>query len=70
MVRVSVDAPLREGYYAEGSRIVRAKAGKAYPAVQLTGIGSLRGAHNAQNAACAVAACVALGLDLPKSRKA
>ena len=32
---------------------------------QLAGIGSLRGAHNAQNAACAVAACVALGLDLP-----
>jgi UDP-N-acetylmuramoylalanine--D-glutamate ligase len=29
----------------------------------------LRGAHNAQNAACAVAACVALGLDLPTIQK-
>jgi UDP-N-acetylmuramoylalanine--D-glutamate ligase len=64
VVRVSVVAPPREGYYGEGSRILRAKAGKSYPQVQLIGIGSLRGAHNAQNAACAVAACVALGLDL------
>jgi UDP-N-acetylmuramoylalanine--D-glutamate ligase len=69
VVRVSVIAPLREGYYAEGSGILRAKAGKAYPAVQLAGIGSLRGAHNAQNAACAVAACVALGIELPAIQK-
>jgi UDP-N-acetylmuramoylalanine--D-glutamate ligase len=65
VVRVSVEAPLRDGYYAEGSRIVRACDGKALAAAELSGIGSLRGAHNAQNAACALAACVALGLDLP-----
>ena len=29
----------------------------------------MRGAHNAQNAACAVAACVALGLDLAEIQK-
>jgi len=69
VVRVSVTTPLREGYYAEGNRIVRSKEGKAYPAVQLAGIGSLRGAHNAQNAACAVAACVALGMELPDIQK-
>jgi UDP-N-acetylmuramoylalanine--D-glutamate ligase len=69
VVRVSVVAPLREGYYSEGSRILRAKGGKSYPAVQLIGIGSLRGAHNAQNAACAVAACTALGLDLAEIQK-
>ena len=69
VVRVSVLAPLRDGYYAEGSRIVRAAAGKTHPVVQLAGIGSLRGAHNAQNAACAVAACVALGIDLPAIQK-
>ena len=69
VVRVSVTGTLREGYYAEGNRIVRSKAGKAYPAAQLAGIGSLRGAHNAQNAACAVAACVALGMDLPAIQK-
>ncbi len=69
VVRVSVTGTLREGYYADGSRIVRAAAGKAFPAAQLAGIGSLRGTHNAQNAACAVAAGVALGLDLTKIQK-
>jgi UDP-N-acetylmuramoylalanine--D-glutamate ligase len=69
VVRVSVVAPLRDGYYAEGSRIVRSVAGKAYPVAQLAGIGSLRGVHNAQNAACAVAACLALKLELPAIQK-
>jgi len=31
---------------------------------ELSGIGSLRGVHNAQNAACATAAALALGLDV------
>ena len=69
VVRVSVKAPLRDGYYAEGTRILRATAGKAFAVAQLAGIGSLRGEHNAQNAACAVAACVALGLELPAIQK-
>ncbi len=69
VVRVSVLAPVRDGYYAEGTRILRATAGKAHAVAQLAGIGSLRGAHNAQNAACAVAAGVALGLDLPAIQK-
>jgi UDP-N-acetylmuramoylalanine--D-glutamate ligase len=69
VVRVSVLAPLRDGFYAEGSRILRAKDGKAFAVAQLAGIGSLRGAHNAQNAACAVAACLALGLGLPEIQK-
>jgi len=69
VMRVSVGAPLRDGYYAEGSHIMRAVAGKSYPVAQLAGIGSLRGAHNAQNAACAVAACVKLGLGLPEIQK-
>ncbi len=69
VVRVSVLAPVRDGYYAEGTRILRAAGGKAYAVAQLAGIGSLRGAHNAQNAACAVAAGVALGLGLPAIQK-
>ena len=69
LVRVSVVGPLRDGYYADGDRILRGVADKAYPAVELAGIGALRGAHNAQNAACAVAACVALGLELPAIQK-
>ena len=56
--------PLRDGFYAEGSGIMRAASGKAQLVAELEGIGSLRGAHNAQNAACAIAACLALGLEL------
>jgi UDP-N-acetylmuramoylalanine--D-glutamate ligase len=69
VVRVSVEAPLRDGYYAEGTRIMQASGGKAHAVAQLAGIGSLRGRHNAQNAACAIAACVAIGIDLPTIQK-
>src|SRR5262249_22743594 len=53
---------LADGIYAEGPRIMRAIAGKASVIADLSGIGSLRGVHNAQNAACASAAALALGL--------
>ena len=43
-----------------------AGGGSAKPVALLGGIGSLRGAHNAQNAACATAAALAVGLD-PKA---
>ncbi len=69
VARVSVLGPLRDGYYAEGTRIMHASGGTAHPVAQLAGIGSLRGAHNAQNAACAIAACVALGINLPAIQK-
>jgi UDP-N-acetylmuramoylalanine--D-glutamate ligase len=69
VVRVSVESPLRDGYFAQGSRILRAAGGKTQAVADLEGIGSLRGAHNAQNAACAMAACVALGVDLPAIQK-
>jgi UDP-N-acetylmuramoylalanine--D-glutamate ligase len=64
-----VESSLTDGYFAEGSHILRAAGGKSYPVAELAGIGSLRGVHNAQNAACAVAACVALGIDLPAIQK-
>ena len=67
--RVSVETPLADGYYAEGNRILRAKGGKAVVVADLEGIGSLRGVHNAQNAACAVAACTALGIDAATIQK-
>ncbi len=69
VVRVSVVAPVRDGYYAEGSRILHAVNGKASAVAELAGIGSLRGVHNAQNSACAIAACVALGIDLGAIQK-
>ena len=50
----------------EGEQIMRAAGGTARPIALLGGIGSLRGTHNAQNAACAAGAALALGLD-PKA---
>jgi len=63
VVRISVRQRLSEGIYVEGQRIVRADAGGVVPIAELGGIGSLRGLHNAQNAACAAAAALALGLE-------
>ncbi|MFZ2064651.1 MAG: cyanophycin synthetase, partial [Xanthobacteraceae bacterium] len=62
LVRVSVRRELPDGMYAAGAHIIRAKDGSKAAIADLSGIGSLRGVHNAQNAACAVAAALALGL--------
>jgi UDP-N-acetylmuramoylalanine--D-glutamate ligase len=62
VVRISVRRALADGIYVEGRRIMRAAAGNVAPIAELGGIGSLRGLHNAQNAACASAAALALGL--------
>jgi UDP-N-acetylmuramoylalanine--D-glutamate ligase len=69
VVRVSVEARVHDGYYAQGSRIFHAAGGKVHAVADLAGIGSLRGTHNAQNAACAIAACVTLGIDLDTIQK-
>jgi UDP-N-acetylmuramoylalanine--D-glutamate ligase len=63
VVRVSVRHPLAYGIYVEGVRIVEATGGTAQEVAQLGNVGSLRGRHNAQNAACAAAAALALGVD-------
>ena len=63
VVRISVRRKLSNGLFVEGERIMRAGAGGALPIAELGGIGSLRGLHNAQNAACATAAALALGLE-------
>ena len=63
LVRISVRHALPDGLYAAGSQIMRADGGGTAEIADLSGIGSLRGVHNAQNAACAVAAALALGLD-------
>jgi len=62
VVRISVRQRLTDGIFAEGGRIVRATGGRTEEIANLDGIGSLRGIHNAQNAACAAAAVLALGL--------
>jgi UDP-N-acetylmuramoylalanine--D-glutamate ligase len=73
LVRISVRRKLPGGIFAEGTRIIRAEppprppplAGEGWEGViaDISGIGSLRGVHNAQNAACAAAAALALGFD-------
>ncbi len=62
VLRVSVRRPLSDGLYVEAGRIVRAEGGAGTTVALLGGIGSLRGVHNAQNAACAAGAALALGL--------
>jgi UDP-N-acetylmuramoylalanine--D-glutamate ligase len=62
VVRVSVQRPLAHGLYVEAERIMQAVGGTADEIAHIGGIGSLRGAHNAQNAACAAGAALALGL--------
>jgi len=63
VVRISVREKLPDGIYVEQQQIIRAARGVSSPVAALDGIGSLRGLHNAQNAACAAAAALALGLD-------
>jgi UDP-N-acetylmuramoylalanine--D-glutamate ligase len=65
VVQISVRRKLNHGLYIENGRILRAQSGEASLIAELAGIGSLRGLHNAQNAACATAAALALGLDPP-----
>ena len=68
--RISADAPVDNGIFAgvtanDGSldvRLVRVEGGKPRVVANLSGIGSLRGMHNAQNAAAAFAALSALGI--------
>lgn len=70
LVKISGEQPLDEGVFAGitanggklDTRIVQVRGGKPKVVANLAGIGSLRGSHNAQNAAAAFAACDALGL--------
>ncbi|MDI7863784.1 UDP-N-acetylmuramoyl-L-alanine--D-glutamate ligase [Rhizobiaceae bacterium n13] len=62
VVRISKRNVLADGLYAEDSRIVEAQGGKSAPFVDLDGIQTLRGSHNAQNAAAAIGACLAVGM--------
>jgi UDP-N-acetylmuramoylalanine--D-glutamate ligase len=60
--RVSIRRPVADGYYADRGVIYEADDASSRRIVELKGIGSLRGTHNAQNAAAAIAAVRALGV--------
>jgi UDP-N-acetylmuramoylalanine--D-glutamate ligase len=62
MRRISAQHPVDKGVYAEGSELFEVADGTVQNRASLAGIGSLRGAHNAQNAAAALAAARSLGL--------
>ena len=64
VTRISKRLPLTDGYFADGSDLMEAVHGRYTRIGFLEGIGSLRGQHNAQNALAAVAACLAVGLEL------
>ncbi|HZP19949.1 MAG TPA: UDP-N-acetylmuramoyl-L-alanine--D-glutamate ligase [Bauldia sp.] len=63
VVRVSARLPLARGVYADGGDLFIADAGASRRIASLAGIGSLRGEHNAQNAAAAVAAVLRAGVE-------
>jgi len=62
VVRISRRNVVASGIYAEGTKLIQAAGGAMLPFVDLDGIQTLRGSHNAQNAAAAVAACLAVGV--------
>jgi UDP-N-acetylmuramoylalanine--D-glutamate ligase len=65
--RISARHPVSAGIYAEGSELFEVnKAGAVKNRANLKGIGSLRGAHNAQNASAALAATRSLGFPWKK----
>ena len=63
VVRISKRDVLADGVYAQGAVIRLARSGSSRVLSDLSDIATLRGAHNAQNACAAVAACLAAGLD-------
>jgi UDP-N-acetylmuramoylalanine--D-glutamate ligase len=62
VVRVSVKNPLPDGIFVDHETVWRAEGGARSEVAKIGGIGSLRGLHNAQNAACASACALALGV--------
>ncbi len=66
--RISKRSVVENGLYAEGTRIVEAHGGTSSLLVNLDGIQTLKGSHNAQNAAAAIAACLAVGVSKDEIR--
>lgn len=61
-IRVSVRTVLDNGLHADGAKIIFAHNRNRIEAANLSGISSLRGRHNAQNAAAAIAVATSLGV--------
>lgn len=68
VAHLSKDKRLENGYFANGAKLYSATNGKIDELASLDGIGSLRGAHNAQNALAAIVACLSVGLSIDEIR--
>ncbi|HKH97180.1 MAG TPA: UDP-N-acetylmuramoyl-L-alanine--D-glutamate ligase, partial [Beijerinckiaceae bacterium] len=62
LLRVSLEPLTEDGVFARGTTLLQVRGGRGETVAQLAGIGSLRGSHNAQNAAAAFAVASALGV--------
>lgn len=69
MIRISADRGLPEGIFRDGTSIVMSRANLRHEIADLSGVTSLRGVHNAQNTAAAIAACLTLGLTEEEIRR-
>jgi UDP-N-acetylmuramoylalanine--D-glutamate ligase len=61
--RISHHEPVSHGAYFDGGSVIQMRRGQEVARFDISAIGSLRGRHNGQNAAAAVAALSASGLD-------
>lgn len=61
--RISVEGPVENGVFTREGDLIEMREGVEQPPVSLAGILSLRGAHNAQNAAATLAIARSLGLE-------
>ena len=62
VVRIATGQALSDGYFLAGTKLKHAGTGGVRQVAELSGIPTLRGRHNAQNALAAVAALEAAGL--------
>ena len=62
VIRVSIRRALPDGVYAAGANLFAAEVGASTKVASLTGTSTLRGTHNAQNAAAAIAVVRAVGI--------
>ncbi|UXM95880.1 UDP-N-acetylmuramoyl-L-alanine--D-glutamate ligase [Bartonella sp. HY329] len=62
LVPFSTKRTIHTGWFAESDKIFKAGRKELHEIASLSGIASLRGAHNAQNALAALATCVSIGV--------
>lgn len=67
--RIAIDRTVQNGIWAADATLMEMEGGNEVARADLTGIGSLRGAHNWQNAATAYALARAQGIEPPALQK-